>query len=350
MPALGDTGAPMPALATASVLICRAIVGGLQSKGVPPERLLAEVGLTSEELADPHFRVPHDRLLALWRGATRLSGDPSFGLSVGQQAPLGSFDVLDYVIRNCAVLGEAFEAIIRYQRLIHTATGFHLERAEGTARFTQRLVGEFAPMPREACEFVLAALVTRGRRVTGRDWSVRQVSFQHAAPDDTREYQRLFRGPVLFSQPVNELVLDEALLRLPTVGADPGLKEVLERHGVDLLSRLPPAEDFISKVRYEISVGMRGSPPSVDTVARKLGLSRRSLQRRLGEEGTRFQQLVDATRRSIAERQIRERKLALSEIAFLLGFSEASAFHRAFRRWTGLTPSEYLRQGGAVPA
>jgi AraC-like DNA-binding protein len=335
--------AHMQASPTASVLLIRTIVEGIVARGVAAQRLLAPLGIAQGALGDPDGRVPHTVLVAAWEAAPALTGDPDFGLHLAESVAMGTFDVLDYVIRHSATLGGAYEAFLRYQRLVHTAAGFGLDVQGGVARMSHLTVVNLPIIPRQAAEFMMANLLVRWRRITGQDWSPTRVLFRHAAPADTSAHRKLFRAPVLFDQAVNGMDFDAALLRLPVLDADPALGAVLARHAAALVERLPPEDDFLGQVRHQIGVALRGSAPSVDEIARGLGLSRRSLQRRLGELGTRYQDLVDAARKDIALRQIRARTMALSEVAFLLGFSEVSAFHRAFRRWTGMTPTAYLR-------
>ncbi|HYY42110.1 MAG TPA: helix-turn-helix domain-containing protein, partial [Pyrinomonadaceae bacterium] len=169
----------------------------------------------------------------------------------------------------------------------------------------------------------------------------RSVSFQHPQPADTTEHRRIFRAPVHFDQPRNELVLDRALLALPLARADAGLCALLDRHAQELLARLPQRDDTTAQVRRLLSDALSGGDPNIAAVARQLGLSARTLQRKLRAEGTSYQDLLDLMRRDLARRYLQERDMAVCEVAYLLGFSGPSAFHRAFRRWTGVTPKEF---------
>jgi AraC-like DNA-binding protein len=183
------------------------------------------------------------------------------------------------------------------------------------------------------------------------------VSFRHSPPADLSEHRRLFRAPIRFNRPVNGVVLRRALLDAPLVKADPGLCGVLERHVRELVERMPKATALSDRVRELVASELSTGGASAATVARKLHMSRRTLQRQLGADGTTFRALFDMLRRDLAMHYLGERKIAIAEVAFLLGFSEASAFYRAFNRWYGTTPTAYRRisvrpgpvEGGVLP-
>jgi AraC-like DNA-binding protein len=169
------------------------------------------------------------------------------------------------------------------------------------------------------------------------------VTFQHSPPVDLREHGRVFGCPVRFNRPVNGVALRRALLDTPLVRADPGLCSVLDRHVRALIERIPRAEALSDRVRGLVASELSTGRASAAAVARKLHMSRRTLQRHLEAGGMTFRALCDGLRRDLAIRYLREREIAVAEVAFLLGFSEASAFHRAFKRWVGTTPTLYRR-------
>ena len=231
---------------------------------------------------------------------------------------------------------------MRYQRLLHDAGSFSLEE-EGPVARIQHVWRGAGTLPRHTNEFILASLLIRGRRYLREEWAPLEVCFQHPPPANTREHQRLFRAPIRFGHPINQLSFDRSLLdrRLPV--ADLTLSPVLERFAQLLLGQLPSQESFLDQVRRAILQSLSTGIPEAELLARQLGLSKRSFFRRLQEHGTSYQRLADELRHELTLRHLREGKLSLSEIAFMLGFSEVSTFHRAFRRWTGQSPAEYRR-------
>src|SRR5262249_60561125 len=200
--------------------------------------------------------------------------------------------------------------------------------------------------PRKQGEFSLAVFVQFCRQATKTDLVPRSVEFSHAAPRDVAEHQRIFRAPLAFGQPETALVVPRAALDLPLAHADAGLLSLLERQIHELVLRLPQGESVTDRARRLIAEELSGGDPSVDTVARQLRMSPRTLPRPLKDGGTSFRLLLDSLRHDMAARYLAEDDLPIAEAAFLLGFSEASAFHRSFKRWTGQTPAEFRKAAG----
>jgi AraC-like DNA-binding protein len=192
-------------------------------------------------------------------------------------------------------------------------------------------------------EWIGAHFVLTSRRLTGLDLVPLMMGFQHPKPKDLSAYDRLFRAPLRFDQPINEMGLDAACLQYPLMQADLGLGIVLDHYAEELLAKLPQAESFLDSVRRIISRGLRGGDPSLAVIAKQLGYAPRTLQRKLQESGTSYYTLLDEMRRELSIYYLQEEHIAISEVAFLLGFSETSAFHRAFRRWVGVSPGEFRR-------
>lgn len=332
----------MPQRFTVTALVPRFLVQVASKIGVDVSDLLARYGVDAEQLRAPDSRVPHEFLAALWEELPRRSGDEAFGLRLAQRLPHGTYDVLDHMMSHAPCLGDCYRGFMRYQRLIHDAGSFSMEEQGSVVRLMHIWRGP-GVLSRHINEFILASLLLRGRAYLREEWVPLEVYFQHARPDDIREHQRLFRAPLHFGHPINELRFERHLLdrRLPV--ADPTLGPVLDRFARLLLEQLPVQEQFLDQVRRAILQNLSTGIPEAEPLARQLGLSKRSFFRRLQEQGTSYQRLVDDLRRNLTLRHLQEGKLSLSEIAFLLGFSEVSTFHRAFRRWTGQRPAEYRR-------
>jgi AraC-like DNA-binding protein len=179
-------------------------------------------------------------------------------------------------------------------------------------------------------------------------WAPTQVKFAHPAPSVVREHERVFQAPIRFTAGENALVFPSELLHLPCRTADPGLLAVLSRHADQILSVLPQTDSWSDRIRRTAAEELgRGTAP-VEQVARRLGLSVRSLQRRLAEEGTSYTELLDGIRHELAVRYFRDSRLSIAQIALLLGYAETSSFDRSFRRWCGMSPSDY-RAGKTKP-
>jgi len=167
------------------------------------------------------------------------------------------------------------------------------------------------------------------------------IRFPDPAPRDAAEHARIFGSPIRFDSGSCQLVFAAATLNLKIAKADQGLLAVLDRHAEELLARYPRRDILVDRVRRAIRDELNGGNPSLDRVAAQIGLGPRTLQRRLREQGTSHQDLLDQMRRDLAMKYLTEPQIAICEVAYLLGFSESSALHRAFKRWTGMTPSEF---------
>src|SRR5262245_16299944 len=329
--------------ATSSVRVLRGVVAMLSD----PKPLLAELGIDAKKLDDEEARVPFSLLQKAWTIAARVAGDEAFGLHFAEALSIGQFDVLDYVARSCATLLAAFERLARYQRLLHDNVVITLEQTGEGVWVRHRLAGDLRSVTRHAAEAVLASWVLRARQLTGAPIRPELIHFHHPQPADLREHRRILGWRMKFGCDENALLWTEEQMSLPLLSADSGLCALLDRHAEQVLARMP-VDGFLGSVRAAVAQSMRGSSPSVDEVARRLHLSRRSLQRRLAEENQSFSDIVQMLRRELALKYVGESEVALGEVAFLVGFSEPSAFSRAFRRWAGCTPLEYREQRRAT--
>jgi AraC-like DNA-binding protein len=331
----------------------RALVEACDRLGVDTDRLLAAVGIRRETLHDPDARLANRDAGALWAKAYELSGDPVLSLHVAEACPLGAYKVIDYMGVNARTVGEAFRYAARYFPLINTAVRVTIDETSDPVTFDVTAeVGGPAGVTRPYAEYCLAVFVLHVRAGTGVPFPVRRVTFTHRAPPEIREHERIFGCPVRFEGARNRLYVDRAAWDLPTrASADSGVLGVLAEHADLLLARLPRGPDLVERTRRAIGQRLRGGEPTLESVARELGMSGRSLQRRLRELGCTFAALSDEVRAATARLYLDEPDMALAEIAHLLGFADQPAFTKAFKRWTGSTPSQArLRAGRPRPA
>jgi AraC-like DNA-binding protein len=325
-----------------TVRALRPLLSGLEAMGHDPFLFLNRIGVRRLPLDDPDAQVPMRLGVGLLARACADIGDENLGLHLAQRAALTSVDVHFYAMAASRSLGAAYQRLCRYQRLINDTSLVELSCRHGRAVLRHRLPQGAAP--RQSAEFILASWVRAGRVITGVEWRPAEVRFAHPPPLTAREHREFFRAPVLFASGENAIEFDEALMDLPCVRADSTLADVLDRFAGDRLNRIPPGTSLARRVRALLELEFRGGEPTAHQCARHLRMSVRTLNRQLAAEQTTFRDVADGLRHELAAQYLTGHDVAIAEIAFLLGFSELSSFHRAFKRWTGATPAQFRQR------
>ncbi len=329
--------------ASISVHVVRTILLGAASYGLDPIALVARFGIEPETLSDVDARVPAELTVRMWDEIPVLCSEPNFGLLLGETAGLMALTLAGHMIQASATLGDGLRRMLEFYRVFNDVHPVELLETRDMARLRVRTRGTPLEAPRHAMEFAFAWFISLARRATGVEIEPRVVRFEHGAPNDITEHQRLFGCHIEFGADACEAEVFRDVLDLPHTTTDVHLVEVLESHARELLRRLPGRTDFASRVRSVLYETLKRGESSVDVVARELKMSPRTVQRYLQEEGTSHQAVADDLRRDLALRYLEDRSLAIAEIAFVLGFSDQSAFHKAFVRWTGKTPGQHRR-------
>ena len=322
-----------------TVRALRPLISGFLTLGYDPLPFLQAQGIDSEMLHEPDATVPMSACVGLLADAVRATGDDNLGLHVAEHAELGSFDVHFYAMVSSPTLGAAFERVCRYQRLIHETSQVRLETSGDRAVLSHRLAGGMAA-PRQTAELLLGSWVRAGRVATRTRWSPAEVRFAHREPDDTRQHERFFGAPLRFATGENALVLPVALLDLPCRRTDLSLLSLLDGYAADRLGK-PRAATFADRARAALTEELQADNMTAPRLAARLDVSVRTLHRTLAAEGTSYRRLLDQLRLDIAERHLADDRVSVTEVAFMAGFSELSAFYRAFKRWTGRTPAAF---------
>lgn len=331
-----------PQQPSVSASLTQAVLHAAVALGLSRAELLSACGLTASHLDDPDARVPLHSQQRLWSLIAEQLSEQEVGLAIGQALAPGQFSVLGYLLQSSLTLSDAVQAVQRFQRLAGEGGEITL-RSEGECLWLiYHAVKPELPATRVR---VLALMAFWQRLMTPllADFHLLGARFMHAEPEDVQVYQQLFACPLQFAASDYALALPCALLDAPLAQANVPLQKLLREHAESLLARLPSASlsaQVVSLLSSQLSQG----EPDRNQLARALNLSERTLQRRLADEGSSYQQLLNDTRRQLAERHLRDGQLAATEIALLLGYSEPSVFFRAFRQWTGLTPGEYRSQ------
>jgi AraC-like DNA-binding protein len=300
-------------------------------------------GAVAELLAmDPDERIPCEVAHQMQSFAVQISGDPDLGLRATQKIEHGDVGALDYLLTSGATVEDAVLLMGRYMRLATDVLDVKLEVVGDEARvhLENRL-----PLTRQSMDFQVGSLYKNHARAWMRGAVAElRVCFTHSQPASIAEYGRVFSpAKVVFSSPFMGFVFDKSFLRAPLQLADSKLHQVLKQHVQQIMTDLPKAQTWTDRVRALATQELAGGNPTAAHIAHKLGLSSRTLGRKLEREGTTFSDLFDDLRRRLALQYVGGRDLNLSEVALLLGFSQTAAFHRAFRRWTDRTPLQYRR-------
>jgi AraC-like DNA-binding protein len=318
----------------------------LRESGIDPAPIAAEAGIEVEIGADPDQRVPLETLHTLWEATLRRYPRTDGALLGAQRYRPGDYGLVGFVCMNSATLGEALGHAVRYLHLWTDDPGMRLDD-EGTVHLQYRTSFPDRLGVRCATEATLAELVHGARLVTAAPIALADVWFAHPGPHDRSAHESFFGCPVRFRAGSTGMRfhLEQLATRLPL--ADAQLGAFLRKLANEALARKTgQSESPLDQVRKLIAEELQRGVPSLGGIAHRLAVSERTLRRRLQDEGTTFRELLEETRAQIARSYIRDRRLPLSEVAFLLGFSEPSAFHRAFKRWTGATPAAYRASPG----
>ena len=194
---------------------------------------------------------------------------------------------------------------------------------------------------RPYAEYCFAAFFLHIRAATGVRFPLRRLQFRHPRPPQTEEHERLFGCAIEFDAPRTRMLISREAWQARTTGAQAGVLQILAEHADLLLEKLPKGPDLVERTRKAIGQRLRGGDSTLEAVAAELAMSPRTLQRHLRELGYSFNALADEVRQKVADLYLRQPDIAIAEVAYLLGFSEQSAFNRAFRRWYGVTPKQY---------
>lgn len=320
-----------------------AIAGFAARAGVPPPVLLQAARLDPKLLTGPDSYLLHVQEMRLWDEAARLTGDHDLGLHMAEWValcPEDHFDVLAFAARSCATLGDHYRRVARYIRLAHGGVQLSLEEDADVVRLVHSHHQQ-PSAPRHPVECMMALALLQGRTAIGEELRPQYVCFAHARPEQTQESARIFAAPVHYGCPRNELVLDRALIERPQHQAEPRLLAMLLRQLEGDLAERPENHSFRDEVMRCMMDELPDREPAMAAIAAKLHMSPRSLHRRLKIEDTSFAEVFSALRRDLALRYLQDPRISIGEAGFLLGFSDVSAFHRAFKRWTGNTPAAY---------
>jgi AraC-like DNA-binding protein len=312
----------------------------LEASGCDSDLIFERAGIAPGLLTSPDARVPRSAGVRLIELCLEATGDPCFGLTVGQHWDPAASRSLGFAWLTSETLQDGLERTARYFLITTDNVKLRLRRDQEQAQLELASASVAFSLPPLVCDALMSALVTMCRRIRGEDFNPWRVELQHQAPPNSDPYQHAFRCPVEFDASRNALHLDPAELNrwLP-----PASSALLDSHASLIARRLATAA--VPSLSHRIQRILLRQLPSghatVVTVARALGMTSRTFQRRLQEQNLTFSDLIDGVRRELATAYLSQREVPIKELVFLLGFADAGAFSRAFKRWTGVSPGKY---------
>ncbi|MSV29373.1 MAG: AraC family transcriptional regulator [Bryobacterales bacterium] len=326
------------------------LVRYLEQQGVPLDTTYRSFALDPLLLEIPNARLPGSLVERAWEQASRLADDPDVGLHSAENFNPGALNILGYVLMSCRTAAEALGRLGQFAALVNDGMRVHEERDGARIHCRFEVVPNcdnyLARAPRHAMETMACGTLITMRRLTTRPIAPLSVTFQHARPARIEEHVRIFgEGIVKFGHSANGIEFRRADLEQGLLSANPALLAMFDLQAQELLAQIdrnqPERGTTSRRVLAILTRRITAAVPSVGDVALELAMSERSLQRELREEGTSFRQLIEDVRKEIALRHLAQPGALASEAAFLLGFSEPGAFTRAFRRWTGASPTQF---------
>ncbi|MFY9975963.1 MAG: AraC family transcriptional regulator [Chromatiaceae bacterium] len=321
-------------LASAARILWRVI----ERHGVDPVVVFREAGLDPDQMNESRARYADSKTRAAWREASRLIGNPCFGLLAADVWRPTDFHALGYAFLASRTLRTAIERVVRYNAVVDPIVHFQSTQDEAQLRLTFHVEDLDLPDVPALQDARWAVVLGLCRAAYGPGFNPAEVSFTHPAPDCRGDYFGLFRCPIRFDAAAPEFILDRARADAPLPTANRELALANDTILAAYVGELT-APDIVSRVKAAVVEHLPSGAPSAATVAKDLFMSARTLQRKLGDAGTGYSDVLEAVRRELAEHYIADPTKTLSEITFLLGFSEQSAFSRAFRRWSGQSPT-----------
>jgi AraC-like DNA-binding protein len=331
---------------TVATAVVRSLVDAVEDLGVSGAVFLRAGGIDPQSLGTADARVSGTTVYTLCNLAMELTQEPAFAFRWATHLHGGALGPVSLLIANAPTLRQGIASYTRFLPLLSDHACHELTERDDTATLRCRGLPRSPRMQRFASEIIMAFFF---RVLRGFDRHVQplRVSFGYPAPAYGSDYTRAFQQPACFDQPFTGIVFDRALLDRPARHQDDGVHEVLRGLAEQRLQRITQQRPYTARVRDLL---MRGGTPhraDMPTVARALGISVRSLHRRLAAEGKSYNEVANEALSLVAKQLLRDSARSIQEAAFDMGFSDARSFHRAFKRWTGMTPRDYRYQGSS---
>lgn len=320
------------------------LIDAIAAAGGNPDQVRQSTTFDFSALSDAEGFIACADFARLLEEIAQTIGDRCFGLHFGERSNPKNIGPLVYAVLNSPTIAAACETAARYLHVHNQALNLSLNVANKLAHFAYSYSDIGLKQPRQFSEFTMAGALNTFRIMAGSQWAPREIQFAHDAPESNAEHLRVFGAPVIFRCASNALIMEREFLDQTIPAADHRLYGILSRYLDDVLTKMPKEDGLVATIRKAIGELLKDGTPKLARVAKSIAVSPRTLQRRLEKHDLDFKTLVHETRHQFALEYLRDRENTLTQIAFLLGYSEVSAFNRAFKRWTGSTPLDYRRK------
>jgi AraC-like DNA-binding protein len=324
-----------------STVMVRVLVDAVERSGVPREELLRSLDVDPARLTEVEGRFDLREFGALQVRAMDLTRDDALGLHMAERTHDSAFDLIAHLVSHAPTLRDALGLCAQFRRLLMDDSYVTLRETRTSAALHYHFARTFERADRMQAEFVVAGFLRLARVFAGPSVVPQAASFEHARPAHHREVARVFGEVVRFGQPTTGVTFDRAVLDRVQLHQHPELFALLRSHAERALDRVAVGLGPADQIKRYLLARPPARIPDLSTAARDLGLSARSLRRRLAADETSYRALVRATLEASAGHMLRDPRQSIQETAWALGFSNVGAFHRAFKRWTGMTPAQY---------
>jgi AraC-like DNA-binding protein len=331
-----------PEPGTISICFVVAALQSVRGRDLDADELLAKVGLSSSLLQVPQARVSAQHYGALWRAIAAALDDEFFGQD-SRRMKVGSFAMLCRSVLSCRTLRQALDRSLRFYALILDDISGIVERRGNEANIVLRERSPGADGRVFAHELLLMLIYGLSCWLVGRRIPILRTEFSYAEPAHSAEYRLMYCTDLRFNRPNTVIAFDASYLDLPVIQSERALKDFLRTAPEGILLKYKNGSSLSSRVRRRLRQFLPGAVPDFEQLARDMNMAPATLRRRLTEEGESYQSIKDQLRRDLAIGFLSHSSRSVMDIALELGFSERSAFHRAFRKWTGASPGEFRR-------
>jgi AraC-like DNA-binding protein len=333
----------MGSVPTTSVTTLRLFSEALADLGADWESILSSCGIDPADLHDPEARIAQDCFQRVWIAARELTGDPCIGLHAGERIHPRAVNLFGYLMLSSATLGDGLRRVVRFQRVLTDQPWMAIDDSGSSVRIRIGIDADNEELRAIHAEYVAPLVVQMLSWVSETSIAPVEARFGHEPRGERSDYERILRCPVKFAAEQSDIVLTSETLERPSIHANERFAKLHLEFAEQLLADVTDTS-VAAQTRRALAEDLESGAPGLPAIARRLGMSARSLQRRLSEERTSYHEVFETLRRDLTREHLEQHNTPIAEIAYLTGFSEVSAFTRAVRRWFDCPPAQLRRK------